>query len=110
MTITLSSKLPNDPEIYFTESFRQVIEDHLTYLKNHESSEMIEISNQVAHKFHGDLTGVLQSYNIPMWMHWTIMRMNNMNSVSEYRDDIVILQVPLRETLTAIMKIHRITQ
>ena len=54
--------------------------------------------------------GVLQEYNVPTWMHWIIMRMNGMNSVREYKDTDVLLQIPYREVVVKLMKLHRISQ
>lgn len=69
------------PEIYYTDAFRDTIEDHLMYLKNHPTTTMMMIENSDVLRYRFDLGGLLHTYSVPVHMHWIIARMNGYTSL-----------------------------
>lgn len=98
------------PDIYYTPQFRQIVEDHLTYLKDHPSTETITIDPQTAVRGDGDLVSVLLDYTIPKHQHWMIMRLNGMSSPMDYTQDRTTLRIPGTNVLEQLIKRFRVTQ
>ncbi|HRM29451.1 MAG TPA: hypothetical protein PLH48_02845 [Acinetobacter johnsonii] len=95
------------PEVFYEPGFRIVLEDHLTYLINHPSSEVFTVEPGPAHKYEGDFYGLLQAYKLPAYMHWIIMRMNSMTSPMEYRDNKLDILKPSAEVLEKIRNTYK---
>lgn len=105
---SINDLMPDDgPSIYYDARFRQVLEDHMTYLRQHPQTETMDVNNQVANKHHGDFTGVLQSYNIPPHLHWVVSRLNGFTSPSQYRSDQTRILVPSNGALDRLVTVHR---
>lgn len=93
--------------IYYDDSFRAVLEDHMTYLRTHELTRIIQVEAHIADRWAGDLCGLLVSLNVPSYLHWVIMRMNGMMSPQDNGVDLRVLLVPSNKTLESIKNIHK---
>ncbi len=89
-----SFMLDPGPEVYYTDAFRNVLEDHLTFLRMHPNTGVILITPAEAYRFEMDLTGLLLTKNIPIYLHWLVARMNFMNTLNENRGDLAQLIIP----------------
>ena len=83
---------PLSPDIYYKEGWRNLIEDHLTWLMNR--SELHRVDPSKAYVFQNDLMAYLQDLNIPYKHHWVIMRMNNMINNWDFTEDTQYLLMP----------------
>lgn len=90
----LNSLIPPGPDVYYSPEFRNVLEDHMTYLRTHPENSVVTIAPNIGYKYIGDLAGVLHHYNVPYHLHWVVMRMNNMTSPIDYRDTMLNLDTP----------------
>ncbi len=106
------NKLERDmgPDIVYSEGFKQVLEDHISVIRQDPTTEVVEIDPQVAYANEGDLTAVLDHYNMPMEQHWLIMRVNGLTSPQEYSADITTLLFPSRTTFDSILSGYRTDQ
>lgn len=68
---------------YYTDGFRQTIEDHLTYLKK-QVSEVIAVTAQQQEKYQSDLYGLFIEKGVPQEYLWTTMRCNGFHSPADY--------------------------
>ena len=104
----LIDKLMNDsgPGIYYDDGFRNVLEDHMTYLRAHPKTTQLSVDPAKLYQFEFDLFGLLQMYNIPAELHWLTMRMNEMHAPTDVRDDITYLLVPDLTTVNRIRQSH----
>lgn len=93
------------PLVYYTDKWQQVIEDHLDYLRNHESTTTVSIEPQYAFKYQYDFIGLLNYMNFPAHLHWTLMRINGMYRVEDYTSDMLKLIVPSTSELDRIKKL-----
>lgn len=82
------------PSIYYDPSFRNTLEDHLTYLRQSKETNILTISPFHAIKYKGDLFGLLIQYGVPNEYHWLVMRINNMVSPTDIDEKISTLSVP----------------
>jgi hypothetical protein len=102
-------QLEIDPgaNVYYEEGFRITIEDHLQFLKDHAETTSIQIESKYAFKYAGDLSGLLTLYKVPVYLHWTIMRMNGFSSytqLSEGESELLIPGINAVERLRSIYK------
>lgn len=93
--------------IFYDDSFRAVLEDHMTYLRTHPQSRIIQVEPHVADRWAGDLYGLLISLNIAPYLHWVIMRMNGMLSPQDCDGQLRALQIPYNKVLETIKNVHK---
>jgi hypothetical protein len=96
--------------VYYDESFRNVIEDHMTYLRTHPRTGMRVVEPGRAYKYEADFYGLLQFYNIPAALHWTVLRMNRLTSPSEFSLDIETILVPDPDVIEHLRSSHMSTR
>lgn len=72
------STLPTD-QVWYTQEFRNVLEDHITFIRNNKPTAQALDANQVI-KYRFDFFSLLSEYNIPSYMHWITMRVNGLKS------------------------------
>jgi hypothetical protein len=82
------------PSVYYTDGFRQVLEDHMTYLRQHQSTQVMAVSPRAAWENDQDLFGFLQLVNLQPQFHWVTMRMNNFSSPTEFGTSVTQLLIP----------------
>lgn len=101
------------PNIYYDSTFRNTLEDHLTFLKTHPRTTSIPIDALKAYKYEFDLFGLLMYYGVSPHLHWIIMRMNKMIVPTDADATIEELLIPDATTLDRIrqsfMSTRRIT-
>lgn len=108
MAASIQNLMNRDGEkITYTLAYRQMIEDHLAYLRNQNSNEIITIRPDVGWRYHGDLHGVLNHYEFDWDMHWIIMRVNNYQSAHEFDYQDQELIIPSSTVISDLTKQHR---
>jgi hypothetical protein len=92
-------------DIYYDTQFRNVLEDHMTFLREHPKTSIASVKVRDAYKYEGDLSGLLSAMNIEKSMHWVIMRMNNMTSPSDVKSSLKSLYIPKTEIIDRIREV-----
>jgi hypothetical protein len=95
------------PSVDYDASFRAVLEDHMTYLRNHPGTETIQIVAGDAYKYEFDLFGLLAAYQIPPNLHFVTMRMNGFTSPQQATAEIETLIVPSGDVIGQIRQTHQ---
>ena len=80
--------------IYYDTGFRQVLEDHLYYLRSHPQTTIEQLDQFQAYKYSSNLNGLLQFMRVPYKYHWLICRLNGYNNPSEFTMDHLTLVFP----------------
>jgi hypothetical protein len=83
MPSLLSTVDPSGPAIYYSEKFRQMVEDHLLILRALPGNTTYQIANDdmaKLNRYTGDFYGFLTALNLDRRYHWTILRMNGFRS------------------------------
>ena len=88
---TLSDGVSN---VFFSEGFQMMIENHILRLVRSSTSTVINISDSLAYQYEADLFGLLLTQGIPPQYHFTTMRCNNLYSPADYRSSLTSLIVP----------------
>lgn len=90
-----SLQLNTGNDIIYSKAFKQIIEDHISYLKTHFTTNLIPLNKQIEEKYFGDFYGLLIENNIPCYMHWIILRLNNLKNSNEYNSNLnFLLTIP----------------
>lgn len=94
------------PSIHYDPKFRIVLEDHMTVLRNSTLTRSLTIEPVYAYKFTGDLIGILKQYNVPLYLHWIIMRMNNYTAYTDFNENVTSLIIPDEELVERIKRTY----
>lgn len=94
---------------YYDPGFRQVLEDHLTFIKSLESTQVEAISPESAWHYKGDFFRLLRDMNIPSHLHWYIMRMCGYHSPDEAGEELSEIYIPNQEQLEQMRNNHSTT-
>lgn len=97
---------PDGDALYYSESFRRVIQDHLTYLKV-EGCQEIPISPEIAQQYNFDLNGLLTYYRVPPQLHFACMLLNDMESPTEYRETMLSVKIAIPDIISRLLDRHR---
>ena len=89
---SLVKTFPGDA--FNTEKFRNMIEDHLSWLINHPSTRMQNISAHQVDVFDFDWIGLLNDAKVQPDLHWTTIRMNGGTSFTDVPPDLRSILVP----------------
>ena len=92
--------------IYYDIKFRNIIEDHLTFLRESNDLTMISIESSMAYKYEGDLFGLLFHYKVTFEYHWIVMRLNNMTNPNQTKNTLLSLLIPNRTILERIKNVY----
>lgn len=65
---------------YYTDSFRAVLEDHLTFLRRHPETLALPMLPMNLYRFEADLYGLFTEMKIPPQYHYVVMRLNGWDS------------------------------
>jgi hypothetical protein len=95
-----------DPS-YYTDTFRNAIEDNLQGLINDSTTLPRQTTPDVGLANKYDFFGLLTDMGIPMQYQWTTMRVNGYRSPADYEGDLLIILIP---SSTKIDNIRRLQQ
>ncbi len=96
-------------QVYYDPAFRRVLETHLGLLRNMQDTKPVEISNDLAYKYEYDFYGLLQAKNVPEYLHWVVMRVNDMTDPREYLSTMNQFLYPPAEVIENIRRIYATT-
>lgn len=94
------------PSVFYTDSFRVVLESFLPILKDSANTTQIHIDARAAYKYEADFFGLLSEINIPPYLHWLVLRMNNFTSPLDSDTTLNTLLVPNETTIDYIRQSH----
>ena len=98
------------PDVTHTPQYQRMIEDHRLIIRDHRNTEAINISPKVAYKYDGDLTGVLDAYQVPRHIQWVTMRINGYTSPMQYQTSDTPLLIPSQDFIERLLRIHRVNR
>ncbi len=91
------------PAEYYTTAFRQVLEDHMAFLRASTTTQGAQVSAQDAWAFDQDLYGYLSArLNMNPQYHWVTMRLNNMIERTQFGKHTKLLLIPNQNLLEQI--------
>lgn len=99
MSLLASLNLPNPRAI--DTNYYVLLETHISYLRMHPETKVVEVTGQQGEKYIGDFHGLLDTLAIDKKYHYLITRVNNMNSSVDYDGSQLALYVPSISVIAA---------
>lgn len=100
----------NTPEdVYYSQEFLQVIEDHLSYLRLTAAVSPVAVSQLQGMKYEGDFYGLLADNNVEKKYHHVVLRLNGYVSSADYSGDIDYFLLPDFNEVEEIKSLHMTT-
>jgi hypothetical protein len=96
--------------IFYDNAFRSVLEDHMTFLRNHPQTRTLPVDAGKAHKFEFDIFGLLADYGVATHLHWLVMRMNNLTDMTRFNMSYESLLIPDELVVSQIQQSHMTTR
>lgn len=94
-------------DAYYSDSFRNAIEDNLQGLINDGTTQSRTVTPDVGLANRYDFFGLLTDMGIPMAYQWATLRMNGYRSPADYQGDLLTILVP---SYTRVDNIRRLQQ
>lgn len=89
-----------------TASFRNILEDHLEYFRNHPNTRLIEITAHDANVYQFDWIGLLRKHGVPEDLHWLTIRLNGGMSYVDLGQDARSILVPDSTEVSKLLQMH----
>lgn len=97
------------PSIYYNDDFRAVIEAHIEFLRNHSDTRPLYLEPHIVYRYEFDMYGLMMNYSIPPYMHWIVLRINNLYSMTTFPKNISELLIPSDTAINVIRQIYQTT-
>lgn len=81
-------------EIFDDVVFKNILEDHLSWFINHNSTTILPVTAHQVEVYDFDWIGLLRALNIPSDLHWLVIRMNDGMSLTDVPTTLRALRVP----------------
>lgn len=81
-------------DIFDDPNFKNLLEDHLTWLINHGGTNTVPVTAHSVEVYDFDWIGLLHALNIPSDLHWIVIRMNGGNSLTDLPVSLRSLKIP----------------
>lgn len=94
---------------YYTDEWRQLIDDHLPLLKVSPNTVVHEITAQAAHQYEGNFSGYLIAARVPDHLHYIAFRLNGFKSDSDLTEDVRKILLPYAPDIEKLMIQFRTT-
>ena len=82
------------PAIFYNQGMRNVLEDHMEYLRNLNTTQLIAVEPAAVYRNANDLQGLFAELRIPPHLHWVVMRINHFTSFTANFEGLMLLRVP----------------
>lgn len=92
---------------YYDSGFRVVLEDHMTYLRTHPTTRILDVTPKQVECYEYDLIGLLNELQVPMNIHWVVARVNNLNSFNEVPADLTQLLAPDPKEIAKLLQTYQ---
>lgn len=95
----LSQMAPAGQSFFYSDTWRQIVETHLIWLRARNESSVIYIEPHIALKYEGDFYGALIELRVPPYLFYVILRMNGLYNPSDFNGEAIMVMVPILETI-----------
>lgn len=110
MAMPISQKqIDPGADVYYDPAFRRVMETHLGLLRNMPETRVVAIENNLAYKYEHDFYGLLQAKEVPEYLHWVILRVNDMVDPRDFQSSMNQFLYPPAEVIDNIRRIYATT-
>lgn len=108
MTLSVTSLREDAGDsVYYDENFMRMIEQHRIYLQNVDGTEPRIIPEGEAWRWRYDFYGLLRYLDIPEYLRWITLRVNDLKSPSDYTGLNTSLIIPSFTAIQMLASIYR---
>lgn len=101
----LNAKMtPPGLDVWYDDQFRQVLEDHMTFLRNHPDNTYKSVEPMETIRYRFDLFGLFRAKGIEEYVHWVVMRMNGLSTSTDVTEKLVGFIVPSNTVVGQILQ------
>lgn len=97
------------PDVFFDEAFHVMIAQHKKALLSSPGRVMYDLTPNEKRIWHGNFVGYMMSKNIPIYLHWIVMYINDIDSSLDFRDDIDFIVIPDLEMVSRLREYYNTT-
>lgn len=101
--------IPIGADIYYTDNFHNVLEDHMTYLRGLASTTKQEVEPIDVVRYQADFFGLLVKFGVRAELHWVVMRMTGLTSPSDVPEDLAFVLIPDDAEITRLVQTLKTT-
>lgn len=105
MPSSINAMVQPGPDIYYSDTFHRVLEDHMTYLRNLASTRKMEVEPIDVIRYQADFYGLLSKLGIALHLHWIVLRMTGLTSPSKIPDNLEVILVPDDTEITRLKQV-----
>ena len=98
------------PTLLYGADVHVTLESHMSFMRAHPSTSMLQLDPRDAYKYEADLNGLLEHLKVPLELHWIIMRLNDYTSPYEFQSDTEALMIPPESVVKSIKQLLNTTQ
>lgn len=95
---------------YYSDEFRNVLEDHMSYFRSSPNTRRLIIDADVALQNEFDFYGLLKTKAIPFHLHWLMLRLLNFHSPMDMTRDLKSILLPDFNEVEIIRNIYKANQ
>lgn len=100
------------PTVYYEEKFRFMVEQYMVKLRNSQNTTSFNLTPREKHVFKGNFIGLMNEREVPEYLHWFIMRVNDIDSSFAFTGEQDTIIIPDTEMIDRIREyyqtVHRI--
>lgn len=103
----LNSLVNQGEQIFYTSKYRQMIEDHVIFLRNHKTVTTVSLVPMLSYRYMADFYGLLFHLNLQPEFHYAVLRLNGYKSPLDFKgteSSILMCDVALIKRLTNTLK------
>lgn len=94
---------------FYTDKWVTTVENNLTYIREHATTERREVSPEIQSKYLRDPNTMFLLLGIPRQLHNVVMRCMGWSKQEDYKEMFEFLYVPQSETIDRLRSLSRIT-
>jgi hypothetical protein len=93
------------PDIFYNPEFRNVLEDHMTWLRENHCQPVV-LKPDESYQWRGDFFGLLSQKGVARQYHWVVMRLNEYTSPHQFEQDTQAILLPNETVIEKIAQSH----
>lgn len=97
-------------ETFDDPAFRNLLEDHLTWLINHPATVTVPVTAHAVEIYDFDWIGLLNSIPVQADLQWIVIRMNGGQSLTDLPSELRSLRIPNYEVIQNLVMLNSSTK
>lgn len=92
---------------YYEPAFRRVLEEHLHLIRALANNRVVTITPMQALRYKGDFYGLLNEFDVPDYLKWVTLRVNNFISPADGHENLTAVLLVDQQYIRRLYNTHR---